>query len=110
MSQRVKVSVFTDQDIESLRPAMKIGLLATVNHQGLPHLTLLSSLQAASARRLTFGQFVEGLSKDYVRKNPRTGFLVMTLQREMWRGTATFTGTTRGGPEMDAYNQEPMFR
>jgi len=110
MSQERTRSVFTEEDIESLRPAMKIGLLATVNDEGLPHVTLLSSLQAASPTRLTFGQFIEGLGKSHVRSNPRVGFLVMTLHREMWRGTAVFTGTARNGPELDAYNQVPMFR
>jgi hypothetical protein len=103
-------TVFTEEEIASLRPAMKIGLLATVNDQGLPHITLLSSLQAASPSRLTFGQFVEGLSKAHVRRNPRVGFLIMTLARQMWRGAAVFTGTARGGADLDAYNQVPMFR
>ena len=104
------LKTFSEADIESLRPAMKIGLLATVNNEGLPHITLLSSLQAASSHTLTFGQFIEGLAEFHVRKNPRVGFLVMTLKREIWRGTAVFTGTTRSGPELDAYNQVPMFR
>ena len=103
-------TTFSEQEIESLRPAMKVGLLATVNEDGLPHITLLSSLQAASSTRLTFGQFIEGRGKCHVRNNPRVGFLVMTLQRDMWRGRALFTGTTQAGPELDEYNKVPMFR
>ncbi len=53
---------------------------------------------------LTFGQFTEGLSKEYVRRNQRTGFLVMSLQKEVWRGMATFTHSAKGGPEHEAYN------
>jgi len=103
-------TTFSEQEIESLRPAMKVGLLATVNEEGLPHLTLLSSLQAASPARLTFGQFIEGRGKCNLKNNPRVGFLVMTLAREMWRGRALFTGTTRRGPELEEYNRVPMFR
>lgn len=110
MSAGNQLSTFSEQDIASLRPAMKVGLLATINHEGLPHITLLSSLQAISAARLTFGQFIEGLSKSFVKENPRAGFLVMTLQREVWRGKARFTHTALGGPEFDEYNQVPMFR
>ena len=110
MSDALKQTVFTAADIESLQPAMKIGLLATTDDDGLPHITLLSSLQAASPSRLTFGQFIEGTGKAHLGKNPRAGFLIMTLQREMWRGTAVFTGTAKSGPELDAYNQVPMFR
>ena len=110
MSDAGKKTVFTEGEIASLSPATKIGLLATVNDEGFPHITLLSSLQAASPTRLTFGQFVEGLGKAHVRKHPEAGFLIMTLRREMWRGTARFTGTARTGPELEAYNQAPMFR
>lgn len=110
MGMQRNLTTFTEQDIASLRPAMKVGILATVSDSGLPHVTLLSSLQAVSPTALTFGQFIEGRSKSFIRKNPRAGFLVMTLQREMWRGAALFTRTAREGPEFDGYNQVPMFR
>jgi hypothetical protein len=101
---------FTECELEALRPMMKIGLLATVNGDGLPHVTLLSSLQANSAKQMIFGQFTEGLSKGYVRDNPRVGFLVMTLGKELWRGKADFTHSARQGPEFEMYNSTPMFR
>jgi hypothetical protein len=101
---------FSDDDIRALAPALKIGLLATVNDEGQPHLTLLSSIKAASPDTLTFGQFAEGVSKDYVQRRPRAGFLVMTLQKELWRGAAAFTRTAKAGPDYDAYNDEPLFR
>ncbi len=110
MTRNTEHTTFSEKDIESLRPAMKIGLLATVNERGLPHVTLLSSLQASSSTGLTFGQFIEGRGKVNVKKNPRVGFLVMTLQRELWRGRAIFKETTRSGPELDEYNRVPMFR
>jgi hypothetical protein len=89
---------------------MKVGLVATVNDDGLPHITLMSSLRAATPTTLTFGQFTEGLSKGFITRNPRVGFLVMSLQKQLWRGTGTFTHTAKGGPEYDAYNNEPLFR
>ncbi len=110
MSGEKQQTTFQDADIEGLRPAMKIGMLATVNDAGLPHLTLLSSIRAASSRRLSFGQFTEGTSKGNVGRNPKTGFLAMTLQRELWRGQAVYTHTEKAGPDYDDYNNEPMFR
>jgi hypothetical protein len=110
MSDTMRLTTFTGSDIEALAPAMKIGVLATVSGNGLPHMTLLSSLRASSPSRLTFGQFTEGLSKTNVRRSPRTGFLAMTLQKELWRGIARFSHTEKAGPEYDAYNNEPMFR
>jgi hypothetical protein len=101
---------FSEADIAAFKPEMKIGLLATVNEAGLPHLTLISTIQASSPTQMTWGQFTEGVSKQFIRQHPQVGFLVMTLHKEMWRGKATFTHTARQGPEYDAYNAIPMFR
>ncbi len=101
---------FSEADIRAFEPALKIGLLATVNAAGQPHLTLITSLAACSPTQVTWGQFTEGLSKQHVRRNPKTGFLIMSLAKELWRGKATFTHTAQQGPEFDRYNQQPMFR
>jgi len=101
---------FSESDIKSFEPEMKVGLLATINKEGLPHVTLLSSLCASSPTELVFGQFSEGLSKANVRKNPKAGFLILTLDRNIWRGKASFTHTERSGKEFDIFNNMPMFR
>jgi hypothetical protein len=103
-------TIFTDADIRDTRPAVKIGLLATVSPQGLPHVTLISSLMACSPTRLSFGQFVEGRSKQHLRERPQAGFLIMSPARNVWRGTALFRETAKAGPEFDHYNDVPMFR
>ena len=102
--------VLSAADIEAFQPEAKIGLLATVSPQGLPHLTLITTLQARSPTELMWGQFCEGRSKEHVRTNPRTAFLVMSLEREIWRGTATWTGSTKEGDDYVRFNQLPMFR
>ncbi len=101
---------FSEEDMRSFEPEMKIGLLATVNDRGLPHLTLISTLKACSPTGVIWGQFTEGLCKDYVRANPKTGFLIMTLDRNLWRGKATWTHSENSGIEFEAYNNTPMFR
>ncbi len=103
-------TTFSAEDIQSLLPAMKIGLLATLNPQGLPHITLLSSIIATGPRQLAFGQFIEGQSKKHILTQPKVGFLVMSLDRHLWRGKATFTHSARSGKEYDYYNNIPMFR
>jgi hypothetical protein len=104
------LTTFSAQDIESLLPAMKIGLLATLNPQGLPHITLLSSIIASSPAQLAFGQFIEGQSKKHILTQPKVGFLVMSLDRHLWRGKATYTHSARAGKDYDYYNNIPMFR
>ena len=108
--QKTMLKIFSQEDIESFKPEMKIGLLATLNAAGLPHLTLISTLQACSPTGLFWGQFAEGMSKHNIKKDPRTGFLIMTLEKNLWRGKARFTRTSREGPEYDILNNLPLFR
>jgi hypothetical protein len=99
-----------DAEVGPFSTDPKIGLLATLDPGGLPHVTLITTLEAASAERLTWGQFCEGASKDNVRRDPRVGFLVMTLARDLWRGRAVWVRASREGPEFEAYNRKPLFR
>ena len=101
---------FTLEEMKAFEPAEKIGLVASINPQGLPHLTLITSIMAPSPDRLTLGQFCEGLSKQYIRENPKVAFLIMTLTRQMWRGKARWTHLKKEGPEYERYNDIPMFR
>jgi hypothetical protein len=89
---------------------MKIGLLATVTPEGLPHVTLISSLMACGPQQMAFGQFTEGFSKQHILQNPKTGFLIMSLDKNLWRGQATFTHSVKEGKEYEYYNNVPMFR
>src|SRR4030066_517542 len=98
-----QLTSFSEADIHSTQPALKVGLLATVTPEGLPHITLLSSLMACSPTQLSFGQFTEGTSKKNILSNPKTGFLIMSLDQNLWRGTARFTHSTRQGREYDFY-------
>ncbi len=104
------VNEFSQQDIQSLDVELKVGILGTVSETGLPHLTMISSLRPYAQRRLVWGQFTEGLSKQYIRQNPKTGFLIMSLDRRLWRGKACFTHSAKNGPEFDSFNNLPMFR
>ena len=101
---------FSEADLKSFEPELKVGLLATVNEEGLPHMTLITTMSANSPKQLFWGQFAEGLSKVNIRKNSKVGFLIMTLDRNLWRGKASFTSTTKTGKEYDLLNNTPMFR
>lgn len=103
-------TTFSDADIQSTQPAMKVGLLATVTPEGLPHVTLLSSLMACGPSQMCFGQFTEGTSKKHILANPKTGFMIMSLDKNLWRGKASYTHSTKSGAEYDYYNNVPMFR
>ncbi|MGA2504826.1 MAG: pyridoxamine 5'-phosphate oxidase family protein [Anaerolineales bacterium] len=110
MNRRQSLAAFSSEDIQSTQPAMKVGLLATVSHDGLPHVTLISSLMACGPTQICFGQFTEGISKKNLLENPKVGFLIMSLDKNLWRGKATYTHSVKEGQEYDFYNNIPMFR
>lgn len=104
------VVTISPQDMECFACTEKIGLLGTVAPQGFPHLTLITTLQACGEKELVWGQFTEGLSKRYVKDDPRTGFLILTMDRQLWRGRADYRCPTTEGPEYELLNAQPMFR
>jgi hypothetical protein len=106
----VRRDAFDDQAAAAFAADAKIAVVATIDSRNLPHLTLLTSLDACGARGLTFGQFSEGTSKDNLRRDPRAAFAVLTMDRRLWTGRATWTREARTGPEHEAYNRRPMFR
>jgi len=104
------LKAFDKQTIEAFAPAEKIGLVASVNPEGLPHITLITSIDAAGPKQVILGEFCKGKSKSQIQKNPKIGFLVMTMDRKMWRGHAKWTHLRQEGPEYERYNDQPMFR
>jgi len=101
---------FSLEDIEAFKPESKVGLLATVNEAGLPHITLITTLQANSPEEVVWGQFTEGKSKENVLNNPKTGFLIMTLDKNLWRGKAVWRESKKEGQEYVYFNRLPMWR
>ncbi|MGD8404428.1 MAG: hypothetical protein PVJ21_12255 [Anaerolineales bacterium] len=101
---------FSPDDIQAFEPSEKVGLMASINFDGLPHLTLITSMQAKSPTELIVGEFVTGLSKKFIQKNHNIAFLIMTFERDMWRGKATWSHLAKEGPEYEKMNLIPMFR
>jgi len=101
---------FDTEAIEAFEPEAKVGLLATVNPAGLPHITLITALQAKTPEQMIWGQFTEGQSKAHVRANPKTGFLILTMDRKLWRGKAVWTHAVKEGADYVMFNTKPLFR
>ena len=101
---------FSEQDIQDLLPAMKVGIMGTVTPEGLPHLTLITTLMASNAQTVVWGQFMEGSSKKNVLTNPKVGFMIMSLAKDLWRGKADYSVAVKSGKDYDFYNNTPLFR
>jgi len=88
----------------------KIGLLCSVAPDGYPHISLISSIGVKDNKTMMWGQFSQGLSKDYLKENPKTGFLVVSPDQRWWTGKALHTGSTVKGEDFDYFNNKPLFR
>lgn len=100
---------FDDADIAAFEPSEKVGLVATLTGAGEPHVTLLTTICANGAKGLTIGEFSRGLSKENMASRGKVGFLVMSLDRRLWRGKAIWKRSAKDGPEYVKYNRQPMF-
>jgi hypothetical protein len=109
MPMNIKTT-FTDEEMKAFEPAEKIGLVACTDPDGLPHVSLITSIMAPKLDQITLGQFCKGLSKEYIQERPNIAFLVMSMDKNMWRGRARWTHLRKDGPEYERYNDIPMFR
>ncbi len=105
-----KKFAFTEDEIEAFAPAEKIGLVACTNPDGFVHVSLITSIMASGPKQLTMGQFCVGLSKHYMQLNPKVAFLIMSMDKRLWRGKARWTHKQNNGSEFERYNDMPMFR
>ena len=101
---------FTEADMKVFEPAEKLGIIATVNEEGLPHMSLLTSVMAAKPNQLIVGEFCQGKSKEYMQLTAKIGFAILTLDKKLWRGKAQWTHLKKEGTEYEIYNNQPMFR
>jgi hypothetical protein len=88
----------------------KIGLLCSVAPDGYPHIALITSISVKDSRTLMWGQFSRGLSKDYLKDNPKTGFLAVSPDQYWWTGKALHTGSALKGEDYEFFNNKPLFR
>ncbi len=102
---------FNTFDIETMAPLEKIGILATRNLEGQPHITFINSLMAMDETTMTMGQFVRGNSKYHIQENPEAAFFILSPQtRKTWAGKIVWTGKKDQGPELETYKEMPMQR
>jgi hypothetical protein len=107
---KIMKNEFSPDDIQAFTPSEKVGLLACINPDGLPHIALITSMQASGPKELIAGEFVTGVSKKYIQQNHNISFLIMSFDRNLWRGRAIWTHLEKSGLEYELMNQIPMFR
>lgn len=89
---------------------MKVGLVSTVDDEGEPHITILSTLMAKDNNTMMLGEFVCGISKEHMTKRSQTGFLIMNLNKEFWTGKMDWKSKAKEGEDYIMYNMQPKYR
>ncbi|MDD3958333.1 MAG: hypothetical protein PHW40_01610 [Candidatus Izemoplasmatales bacterium] len=100
----------TEAMMEEFAQSIKIGLVATIDQQHEPHITVLSTLMGKNPTTLMLGKFCEGLSKEHIQNEPKCGFLIMNPQKVFWYGKMTYASSTKEGDDYTLYNNQPLYR
>ena len=102
---------FNAFDIEKTAPLEKIGIIATQNLQGQPHITFINSLMALDETTMALGQFIRGNSKYHMQKNPNLSFFILSAHtKKTWTGKILWTKKMSQGPELEIYKEKPLQR
>jgi len=101
---------FTEADKQAFALSAKIGIIGTISKGGLPHLTIITTLFTKGDKQLVMGQFTEGTSKTNILTEPKMSFLMLTPDKNLWRGKALWTHSLHEGEEYEMMNNIPLFR
>ncbi len=112
MGEQMKIKTeFNAFDIEKTAPLEKIGIIATQNLEGLPHITFINSLMALNDTTMTLGQFIRGNSKHFMQKNPKVSFFILSAHtKKIWTGKILWQKKQSQGPELEIYKEKPLQR
>lgn len=94
------------------QPDIMLKLVSTIDGRGWPHITMISSNRIISNKTLVWGAFTEGLSKKYVKENPKQGILYMTAEMpfKFVQAKVNFSHTSKEGPDLERFNQSQLMR
>ena len=105
-------SKISDEIINFTQPEVMVKLISTIDPRNWPHLTLISSNRVISGKRIVWGEFSKGLSKEYVQKNPKQGLFYMTAETpfKFIQVKADFSHTKTEGEDLENFNKSDFMR
>jgi hypothetical protein len=103
---------FSQDVMEFTQPDIMLKLISTIDERGWPHITMISSNRVISKNQLVWGAFTEGLSKKYVKSNPKQGILYMTAEMpfKFVQVKADFDHITSEGEDLEHFNESDLMR
>ncbi|MHA1257044.1 MAG: hypothetical protein ACTSPS_15750 [Promethearchaeota archaeon] len=105
-------SKISDEIINFTQPEVMVKLISTIDPRNWPHITLISSNRVISEEKIVWGEFTKGLSKEYVKKNPKQGLFYMTAETpfKFIQVKADFSHTETEGEDMETFNKSDFMR
>ena len=105
-------SELSEEIIKFTHPDIMVKLIATIDPRNWPHITMITSNRAINKDQIAWGQFVKGLSKEYVQKNPKQGIFYMTAETpfRFIQIKADFSHTKTEGEEIEFFNNSDFMR
>ena len=88
----------------------KLGVVGTVEEDGDPHLSLLTTIMAKGDKEMVVGQFTVGRSKKNMEQRHPCGFCIMGLDMNFWTGRMDWKDVRTEGEEFVKYNNMQMWR
>ncbi len=98
------------KDMQDFDNPYKIALIAMKDGPDDLHMCLVSSLCNKGDDKMMFGEFVRGISKKLIYDDPKTGFLIMSVDKDFWTGSMDFTHFVTEGEDYVHMNEYPLFR
>ncbi|MBR1747404.1 MAG: hypothetical protein IJ735_04255 [Clostridia bacterium] len=99
-----------EEEYKIFEKSEKLGVVGTIDDQGDPHLSLLTTIMAKGESEMVIGQFTEGLSKRFMTVRPKCGFVIMGLDMNFWTGKMDWKDVKTEGEEFVKYNNMQMWR
>ncbi|MBU1145184.1 MAG: hypothetical protein KJ971_04945 [Firmicutes bacterium] len=103
-------NALTEQLNKEFEKTIKIGLVSTIDENNSPHITVLSSIMGKGTSQMILGKFIEGYSKEFFQKRPKSSFLIMNTNKEFWIGKMNYNHESKEGEDYINYNNQPLFR
>ena len=99
-----------NEEFKIFEKSEKLGVVGTIDEQGDPHLSLLTTIMAKSENEMVVGQFTKGFSKINMQARNKCGFAIMGLDMNFWTGTMDWKDVKGEGEEFVKYNNMQMWR
>ena len=104
------MNIISKEEFAIFEKSGKMGIVATIDDIGDPHLTLLTTLMASGEKEMVVGQYAKGTSMVNMRQRNKCGFAIMGRDLNFWTGTMDWKYSKTDGEEYTKYNNMPMWR